>query len=50
MIECKKKVEVSYLPVFSGEEIPEQSIVCGEPWSPLKIPEYTDAFGSKAKI
>ena len=49
MIACKKKVDVSYLPVFKGEEIGDQTIVCGEPWS-LKIPTYTDAFGAIAKF
>ena len=49
MIACKKRVDVSYLPVFKGAEIGDQTIVCGEPWS-LKIPEYTDAFGAIAKF
>ena len=42
-------MDVSYLPVFKGAEISDQTTVCGEPWS-LKIPEYKDAFGAVAKF
>ena len=48
-VSCETRLEVKYLPSFTGDKISDQTLSCYENWT-LQVPAYTDGFGKPATM